>query len=54
APPSDGPADLESLGQAQVDLFTSPESTHCQLLYGLTEAHIGTDALAHSWPRGLR
>ncbi|KAL0199539.1 hypothetical protein M9458_002726, partial [Cirrhinus mrigala] len=36
-------------GQAQIDLFVSPESTYCQLWYGLT----GTDALAHSWPRDL-
>ncbi|KAL0195214.1 hypothetical protein M9458_008786, partial [Cirrhinus mrigala] len=33
-------------GEAQVDLFASPESSHCQLFYAL-------DALAHSWPRGL-
>ncbi len=41
-------------GAAQVDLFASPETTHCQEFYSLTEATIGTDALAHSWPRGLR
>ncbi|KAL0157267.1 hypothetical protein M9458_048513, partial [Cirrhinus mrigala] len=35
-----------------VDLFASPESTHCQLWYGLSEAPLGIDALAHSWPRG--
>ncbi|KAL0152613.1 hypothetical protein M9458_052336 [Cirrhinus mrigala] len=40
-------------GEAQVDLFASPESAHCQLFYSLTEAPLGTDALAHSWPRGL-
>ncbi|KAL0185567.1 hypothetical protein M9458_017237, partial [Cirrhinus mrigala] len=40
-------------GQAHVDLFASPESTHCQLWYGLTEAPLGIDALAHSWPRDL-
>ncbi|KAI2655651.1 hypothetical protein H4Q32_024245 [Labeo rohita] len=40
-------------GQAQVDFFASPESTHCQLWYGLTEAPLGTDALAHSFPRYL-
>ncbi|KAL0191697.1 hypothetical protein M9458_014395, partial [Cirrhinus mrigala] len=40
-------------GQAQVDLFASPESTHCQLWYGLTEAPLGIDVLAHSWPRDL-
>ncbi|KAL0174644.1 hypothetical protein M9458_030612, partial [Cirrhinus mrigala] len=40
-------------GKAQVDLFASPESSHCQLFYSLTEAPLGRDALAHSWPRGL-
>ncbi|KAL0189928.1 hypothetical protein M9458_017027, partial [Cirrhinus mrigala] len=40
-------------GRAQVDLFASPESSHCQLFYSLTEAPLGRDALAHSWPRGL-
>ncbi|KAI2653489.1 ORF V: Enzymatic polyprotein [Labeo rohita] len=42
----------DRFGQAQVDLFASPESTHCQLWYSLTEAPLGIDALAHSWPRG--
>ncbi|KAL0179586.1 hypothetical protein M9458_025028, partial [Cirrhinus mrigala] len=42
----------DRFGQAQVDLFASPESTHCQLWYGLTEAPLGIDALAHNWPRG--
>ncbi len=46
-------ADWRWFGQAQVDLFASSESTHCQLWYSLTEAPLGTDALAHSWPRGL-
>ncbi|KAI2654497.1 ORF V: Enzymatic polyprotein [Labeo rohita] len=41
----------ERFGQAQVDLFASPESTHCQLWYGLSEAPLGIDALAHSWPK---
>ncbi len=40
-------------GAAQVDLFASPETTHCQEFYSLTEATLGTDALAHSWPRDL-
>ncbi len=31
-----------------------PAATHCQEFYSLTEATLGTDALAHSWPRGLR
>ncbi|KAL0183722.1 hypothetical protein M9458_019418, partial [Cirrhinus mrigala] len=39
-------------GEAQIDLFTSPESSHCQLYYSLSEAPLGRDALAHSWPPG--
>ncbi len=41
-------------GEAQVDLFASPKSSHCQLYFSLTEGPLGTDALAHSWPRALR
>ncbi len=41
-------------GEAQVDLFASPESSHCQLYFSLTEGPLGTDKLAHSWPRALR
>ncbi|KAK9969751.1 hypothetical protein ABG768_027900, partial [Culter alburnus] len=41
-------------GEAQVDLFASPETSHCQLFYSLTGGTLGTDTLAHSWPRGLR
>ncbi len=41
-------------GPAQVDLFASLETSHCQLFFSLTEGTLGTDALAHSWPRGLR
>ncbi len=41
-------------GAAQVDLYASPDSTHCQLFYSLTEGTLGTDALVHSWPQGLR
>ncbi len=37
-----------------MDLFASPESSHCQLYFSLTEGPLGTDALAHSWPRALR
>ncbi len=40
-------------GKAQVDLFASRESSHCQLYFSLTEGTLGTDALAHSWPRAL-
>ncbi|KAL0161197.1 hypothetical protein M9458_044922, partial [Cirrhinus mrigala] len=39
-------------GEAQIDLFASPESSHCQLFYSLSEAPLGRDALAHSWPPG--
>ncbi len=53
-PSPDGPADLQRFGLAQVDLFASLETSHCQLFYSLTEGTLGTDALAHSWPRGLR
>ncbi len=42
------------LGEAQVDMFASPESSHCQLYFSLTEGPLCTDALAHSWPRALR
>ncbi len=41
-------------GVAQVDLFASPGTSHCQLFYSLSGGTLGTDALAHSWPRGLR
>ena len=44
----------EHFGDAQVDQFASPENSHCQLFYSLTEGTLGTDALAHSWPLGLR
>ncbi|KAL0149660.1 hypothetical protein M9458_055035, partial [Cirrhinus mrigala] len=37
-------------GEAQIDLFASPESSHCQLY--LSEAPLSRDALAHSWPPG--
>ncbi|KAI2663536.1 Serine--tRNA ligase [Labeo rohita] len=42
------------LNRWTIDLFASHESTHCTLWYSLTEAPLGTDALAHSWPRGPR
>ncbi len=41
-------------GEAQVDLFASHKSSHCQLYYSLTESPLDTDTLAHSWPRALR
>ncbi len=40
--------------EAQVDLFASPETSHCQLFYSLSGGTLGTDTLVHSWPRGLR
>ncbi len=40
-------------GEAQVDLFASHESSHCQLYVYLNEGPLGTDALAHSWPQAL-
>ncbi len=36
-------------GLAQLDLFASLETFHCQLFYSLTEGTLGTDTLAHSW-----
>ncbi len=53
-PSPDGPADLRRFGLTQIDLFASLETSHCQLFYSLTEGTLGTDALAHSWPQGLR
>ncbi len=38
-------------GLAQVDLFASLETSHCQLFYSLTDGTLGTDALAHSAPQ---
>ncbi len=40
-------------GLAQLDLFASLETSHCQWSYSLTEGTLGMDALAHSWPQGL-
>ncbi len=40
-------------GLVQVDLFASLETSHCQLLYSLTEGTLGMDALARSWLQGL-
>ncbi len=54
ATPPRGPADWRRFGDAQVDLFASPDTSHCQLFFSLSEGTLGTDALACSWPRGLR
>ncbi len=37
-------------GEAQVNLFASHKSSHCQLYF----FPFGTDSLAHSWPQDLR
>lgn len=34
-------------------MFASTETSHCQLFYSMAEGTLGTDALVHSWPRGL-
>ncbi|KAI2648631.1 hypothetical protein H4Q32_018781 [Labeo rohita] len=52
-PSPSGPAYLELIRGRLIDLFASPESAHSQLFYSLTEAPLGTDALARRWPRGL-
>ncbi|KAG1957248.1 gastrula zinc finger protein XlCGF57.1-like [Pimephales promelas] len=44
----------DQFGDAQIYLFASHDSSHCTLYYSLTEGMLGTDALAHSWPRGPR
>ncbi len=53
-PSRDDPAVLESIREAQVNLVVFHQSSHCQLYFSLTEGPLGTDALAHSWPRALR
>ncbi|CAM4537752.1 unnamed protein product [Leuciscus chuanchicus] len=35
-------------GATQVDPFASPDTSHCQLFYSLTEGTLGMDALAHT------
>ncbi len=50
-PPRGTPAELETL---RGGLFASPDTSHCQLFFSLSEGTLGTDALACSWPRGLR
>ncbi len=36
-------------GNTQVDLFASPDTSHCQLFFSLSEGTLGTDALACNW-----
>ncbi len=39
-------------GQAQVYLFASRETSHCPLWFSLMHpAHLGLDAMMHTWPR---
>ncbi len=52
APPRGGGADMEGVGQAQVDLFASRETSHCPLWFSLTHpAPLGLDAMTQMWPR---
>ncbi len=52
-PSPGGPADLDSIrGSCQLPAVL-PAASHCQLYYSLTQAPLGMDALAHSWPRAL-
>ena len=44
----------DQFGEAQIDLFASRDSSHCAQFYSLSGGTLGTDALAHSWPRGPR
>ncbi len=53
-PPRGSPADLETLRDAQVDLFASPDTFPLPAVLLPVRGTLGTDALAHSWPRGLR
>ncbi len=54
APSPDGPADLETFRTCTGRPVASLETSHFQLFYSLSEGTLGTDALAHSWPRDLR
>ncbi len=40
-------------GVTQVGLFSSLETSHCQLFHSLSERTLGTDALSHSWPQAF-
>ncbi len=53
-PSPDGQLTWRHFRLAQVDLFASLETSHFQVFYSLSEGTLGMDALAHSWPRGLR
>ncbi len=52
ASPRVGEADMESFGQAQVDLFATRQTSHCPLWFSLTHpAPLGLDAMVQTWPR---
>ncbi len=53
-PPRGTPADLETLRGCSGRPVASPDTSHCQLFFSLSEGTLGTDALACSWPQGLR
>ncbi len=43
---------MERLGQAQVDLFATRQTSHCPLWLSLTHpAPLGLDAMVQTWPR---
>lgn len=56
APPRGGGRDLVTFWAAVADLFASRELTHCPLFFSLGRDNppLGTDALAHQWPKGLK
>ncbi len=45
----------DCFGRAEVDLFASRANTHCPLFFSITDSNapLGTDALAHTWPNML-
>ncbi len=52
ASPRGGEEDMESFGQAQVDLFATRQTSHCPLWFSLTHpALLGLDAMVQTWPR---
>lgn len=44
----------DTFGEAHVDLFASPDNTHCPLWFALAEGPLIRDALMHTWPHNLR
>ncbi len=49
-----GHTDTSHTDTVHIPIRLTPKSSHCQLYFSLTEGPLGTDALAHSWPRALR